>query len=137
MDSNPGSQKLKRSRNGCNECRRLHRRCDEAKPECQSCLNSGKQCSYQKSLSWGGRPVSRLIGRRVARTAWGLAWAESPFCPFPLVSKTYSDPSTLLYQFRKGPFKQVLESGVIEISNTSLQDDSGKIEVSNVPELGS
>ena len=51
--------KTKRSRNGCNECRRLHRRCDEGKPECQNCLDAGKPCTYQKQLSWGGRPLKR------------------------------------------------------------------------------
>ena len=56
---------MKRSRNGCNECRRLHRRCDESKPECQGCKGSGKPCSYNRTLSWGGRP----FGKSPFRTA--------------------------------------------------------------------
>ena len=51
--------KLKRSRNGCTECRRLHRRCGEEKPTCANCRESGKVCSYQKPLSWGGRPFKK------------------------------------------------------------------------------
>lgn len=51
--------KLKRSRNGCNECRRLHRRCDEGKPACLNCREAGKVCSYEKPLSWGGRPFRK------------------------------------------------------------------------------
>lgn len=55
----PGTSKLKRSRNGCNECRRLHRRCDEEKPACLNCREAGKACSYQRPLSWGGRPFRK------------------------------------------------------------------------------
>ncbi|KAK5173852.1 uncharacterized protein LTR77_002533 [Saxophila tyrrhenica] len=55
----PVAPKTKRSRNGCNECRRLHRRCDEGKPECQNCKDAGKSCSYNRTLSWGGRPFNK------------------------------------------------------------------------------
>ena len=54
-----GSVRTKRSRNGCKECRRLHRRCDEGKPECQNCVDAGKPCLFQRQLSWGGRPFKR------------------------------------------------------------------------------
>lgn len=59
----PAAPKLTRSRNGCVECRRLHRRCDEEKPSCANCRDAGKVCSYQKPLSWGGRPFNRSTFR--------------------------------------------------------------------------
>jgi len=55
----PAPAKTRRSKNGCNECRRLHRRCDEGKPECQNCRDAGKSCSYNRTLSWGGRPFGK------------------------------------------------------------------------------
>lgn len=48
-----------RSRGGCCECRRLHRKCDERRPHCANCLTVGKTCSYNKNLSWGGRPFGK------------------------------------------------------------------------------
>lgn len=57
--ADPSATRAKRSRNGCNECRRLHRRCDERKAGCQNCKDVGKSCSYNRTLSWGGRPFSK------------------------------------------------------------------------------
>lgn len=48
-----------RSRGGCRECRRLHRKCDETRPACHNCTTSAKSCSYNKPLSWGGRPFNK------------------------------------------------------------------------------
>ncbi|CAE6444573.1 unnamed protein product [Rhizoctonia solani] len=34
-----------RSRGGCSTCKSKHRRCDQTKPDCQQCENSGLKCS--------------------------------------------------------------------------------------------
>lgn len=52
-------EKTRRSRNGCRECRRLHRRCTEDKPACQYCQDGGLDCRYTIDLSWGGRPFTK------------------------------------------------------------------------------
>ncbi|OJD25406.1 hypothetical protein ACJ73_03218 [Blastomyces percursus] len=52
------SQK-RRSRSGCTECRRRHRKCDETRPNCSSCRITGRECSYKVRLSWGGRPFRK------------------------------------------------------------------------------
>lgn len=44
-----------RSRGGCTRCRTRRQKCDEQKPECNRCLESGESCSYTISLQWGGR----------------------------------------------------------------------------------
>ncbi|RFU74912.1 hypothetical protein TARUN_7330 [Trichoderma arundinaceum] len=49
----------RRSRNGCRECRRRHRRCDEVKPFCGYCFGVGIDCVYSRELSWGGRPFRK------------------------------------------------------------------------------
>ncbi|GME85670.1 unnamed protein product [Ambrosiozyma monospora] len=36
--------KITRSRNGCFTCKQRRRKCDEGKPECQNCINSGRRC---------------------------------------------------------------------------------------------
>ncbi|KPM45327.1 hypothetical protein AK830_g1186 [Neonectria ditissima] len=51
--------RLRRSRNGCRECRRRHTRCDEAKPVCSYCGEVGIPCEYSRELSWGGRPFKK------------------------------------------------------------------------------
>lgn len=49
----------KRSRSGCDECRRRHWKCDEAKPTCAFCQSASRVCVYARQLSWGGRPFKR------------------------------------------------------------------------------
>ncbi|RGP59873.1 fungal zn2-cys6 binuclear cluster domain-containing [Fusarium longipes] len=55
----PTAPAARRSRNGCRECRRRHRRCDEAKPGCGYCSSVGKNCQYARELSWGGKPFGK------------------------------------------------------------------------------
>lgn len=61
MSSSPAPKPapIRRSRGGCRECRRRHRRCDEAKPACAYCSGVGITCDYSKELSWGGRPFKK------------------------------------------------------------------------------
>lgn len=54
-----GVSPVKRSRNGCAECRRRHRRCDEAKPSCTHCQGTRRVCVYVRQLSWGGRQFKK------------------------------------------------------------------------------
>jgi hypothetical protein len=49
----------RRSRTGCNECRRRHRKCNEIKPTCAYCDSVGVQCVYGRKFSWGGRPFKK------------------------------------------------------------------------------
>ena len=53
------STKKRRSRNGCQECRRSHRKCDIAQPTCTGCRIGKKKCSYVQELSWGGRSFAK------------------------------------------------------------------------------
>ncbi|KAK6387566.1 hypothetical protein LTS17_000835 [Exophiala oligosperma] len=48
-----------RSRGGCRECRRMHRKCSEHRPSCEYCSSTGKECSYDKALRWGGRSFKK------------------------------------------------------------------------------
>lgn len=53
--SGDGPQRSRRSRTGCNECRRRHWKCDEAKPSCSFCQTAARACVYSRQISWGGR----------------------------------------------------------------------------------
>lgn len=48
--------KIKRSRNGCHNCKRLKIKCDEKKPQCSYCIKTDNKCDYSIKLTWGGRP---------------------------------------------------------------------------------
>lgn len=48
--------KIKRSRNGCHNCKRLKIKCDENKPKCSYCIKTDTKCDYSMKLTWGGRP---------------------------------------------------------------------------------
>lgn len=56
--------KIKRSRNGCHNCKRLKIKCNEGKPTCSYCIKAGIKCDYSIKLTWGGRPY-KDTGRRV------------------------------------------------------------------------
>lgn len=49
-------KKVRRSRNGCHNCKRLKIKCDEKKPTCSYCIKTKVQCDYSLKLTWGGRP---------------------------------------------------------------------------------
>lgn len=49
-------KKIKRSRNGCHNCKRLKIKCDELKPKCSYCTKTQAECDYSIKLTWGGRP---------------------------------------------------------------------------------
>lgn len=49
-------KKIRRSRNGCHNCKRLKIKCDERKPTCSYCIKTNAQCDYSIKLTWGGRP---------------------------------------------------------------------------------
>lgn len=59
MESPSTTGKPRRSRNGCLECRRLHRKCDETQPSCLACRASRAQCKYGINVKWGGRPFTK------------------------------------------------------------------------------
>ncbi|CAH0034004.1 unnamed protein product, partial [Clonostachys rhizophaga] len=48
-----------RSRQGCDECRRRRRKCDEKKPTCGPCFDYNRVCNYTLNLVWGGRSFSK------------------------------------------------------------------------------
>ncbi|ETN39045.1 uncharacterized protein HMPREF1541_05267 [Cyphellophora europaea CBS 101466] len=68
-----------RSRNGCRECRRRHRRCDEGKPSCKYCRSVSIACEYARELSWGGRPFKKSrFGLCLNKHSAGIYKAHSP-----------------------------------------------------------
>lgn len=56
---------MSRSRKGCNTCKKRHRKCDEAKPTCQTCEAYGLQCEgYALNVRWATGHVSSTMRRR-------------------------------------------------------------------------
>ncbi|KAH8694585.1 fungal-specific transcription factor domain-containing protein [Ilyonectria robusta] len=49
----------KRSRQGCEECRKRRRKCDESKPTCGQCFAFKRSCHYTLKLVWGGRKFKK------------------------------------------------------------------------------
>lgn len=64
-DGKPKS-KIRRSRKGCHNCKRLKIKCDEEKPRCSYCVRTNAQCDYSMKLTWGGRPYKDALKRRKA-----------------------------------------------------------------------
>lgn len=44
MGTTKPSKKITRSRNGCFTCKKRRRKCDETKPACLNCINTGREC---------------------------------------------------------------------------------------------
>ncbi|KAH4001195.1 hypothetical protein HBI56_012660 [Parastagonospora nodorum] len=59
----------KKSRLGCEECKRRHVKCDEARPNCTNCLTVSRTCIYQSSSSSTTRSSSAPIPRSSSSTA--------------------------------------------------------------------
>lgn len=54
------SVKQTRSHNGCWTCKRRRRKCDEGRPNCQTCFSIGLVCEgYATRLKWGSGVASR------------------------------------------------------------------------------
>ncbi|KJZ76702.1 hypothetical protein HIM_04038 [Hirsutella minnesotensis 3608] len=52
----------KKSRNGCNECKRRHYKCDERHPVCTNCALSERDCSYPRAALATQRLPADLVG---------------------------------------------------------------------------
>ncbi|KAH7139059.1 hypothetical protein B0J11DRAFT_34192 [Dendryphion nanum] len=50
--SSPAKLPSKRTRNGCQTCKRRRKRCDEQRPNCGGCVRLGLKCTYHVSLKW-------------------------------------------------------------------------------------
>lgn len=102
--------KQTRSRNGCCEYRRLHRRCDEQYPSCESCLSRGKTCSYAKNFSWGGRPFGKLL--------FGKALAAG-VVPIHLTEPNTHEPLSFVYCVVARPYSPSTPKPLCPVPNWS------------------
>ncbi|KAF7592550.1 hypothetical protein BBP40_012774, partial [Aspergillus hancockii] len=56
----PSGMSTPRSHNGCWTCKKLRRKCDKARPNCQECIRRGVSCEgYEIRLRWGSGIASR------------------------------------------------------------------------------
>ncbi|EMG47263.1 hypothetical protein G210_2430 [Candida maltosa Xu316] len=58
------SKKIRRSRTGCHNCKRMKIKCDEKKPTCSYCIKTKANCDYSIKLTWGGRPYKNKDKRK-------------------------------------------------------------------------
>ncbi|KAI3535806.1 hypothetical protein CSPX01_11144 [Colletotrichum filicis] len=60
IDGSSTAPAMSRTRSGCLNCKRRHRKCDEGRPECLQCIGQGVECEgYQTVLRWGSGIASR------------------------------------------------------------------------------
>ncbi|EGW31590.1 uncharacterized protein SPAPADRAFT_140338 [Spathaspora passalidarum NRRL Y-27907] len=87
-------KKIKRSRNGCHNCKRLKIKCDELKPSCSYCVKTASKCDYSLKLTWGGRPYKDSTKRRQQHvTPTTAASTPAPLDTVQFVVQSF-DPST-------------------------------------------
>ncbi|KIW84753.1 hypothetical protein Z517_00141 [Fonsecaea pedrosoi CBS 271.37] len=69
-----------RSWNGCVRCKKRRQKCGEQKPRCARCEKDQADCSYQRTLRFGGRPFTQSrFGTCLSKTAGGARKAvENP-----------------------------------------------------------
>ncbi|KAK0652407.1 fungal-specific transcription factor domain-containing protein [Cercophora newfieldiana] len=67
-----------RSRQGCDECRKRRRKCDEEKPRCGQCSTFNRTCQYSLRVVWqsGGRKAQDSSRGKIDQTALvqGTQW---------------------------------------------------------------
>lgn len=54
----------------------MHRKCSEQRPSCEYCSSTGKQCSYDKVLKWGGRSFKKSCFGQVLSTGAVIKQSE-------------------------------------------------------------
>ncbi|KXH65405.1 hypothetical protein CNYM01_08975 [Colletotrichum nymphaeae SA-01] len=60
IDGSSTAPAMSRTRSGCLNCKRRHRKCDEGRPQCLQCIGQGVECEgYQTVLRWGSGIASR------------------------------------------------------------------------------
>ena len=52
LPKRPMSMPGPRSRQGCDECRKRRRKCDEQKPRCGQCISFNRTCEYHLRVVW-------------------------------------------------------------------------------------
>ncbi|KAI1807950.1 hypothetical protein F4811DRAFT_503845 [Daldinia bambusicola] len=55
-------RRYKRTRTGCERCRAQHRKCDEGKPECRRCTDSGVTCKYTARVAFLEKNSKTVVG---------------------------------------------------------------------------
>ncbi|KAI0847754.1 hypothetical protein F5Y00DRAFT_240368 [Daldinia vernicosa] len=72
----------KRTRTGCERCRAQHRKCDEEKPQCRRCADSGVACKYIARVSFLEKNSRTLPGSTSSRPSLTVATREYPALEF-------------------------------------------------------
>ncbi|KAI0115113.1 hypothetical protein F4814DRAFT_306916 [Daldinia grandis] len=75
-------RRYKRTRTGCERCRAQHRKCDEEKPECRRCIDSGAGCKYIARVSFLEKNSRTLPGSTSPRASLTVATREYPALEF-------------------------------------------------------
>ncbi|KAL2752613.1 hypothetical protein ACRALDRAFT_1058468 [Sodiomyces alcalophilus JCM 7366] len=92
----------RRSKNGCSSCKRRHVRCDERKPLCTYCLQSGSQCIYPGAPEVTGKHDSHIAQPSLTSCkADGLVPLVTTYHPFSSLDcdfKPSSKSKWLLHQ---------------------------------------
>ncbi|KAK2781085.1 hypothetical protein FQN52_001807 [Onygenales sp. PD_12] len=112
----------RRSRSGCTECRSRHRKCDEARPSCSSCRRSGKECTYEVRLSWGGRPFHKSRFGDCLRRDPGLV--QVPVTSPSVTRQAFVYGSSISQPNQQSPADDGSQSGSWEETGVTLTNTS-------------
>ena len=65
-----------RSRGACARCKKRRQKCDEQRPACGRCQESGiENCTYTIDLRWGGRTFKSYAGNSDIKK-YGMDWTS-------------------------------------------------------------
>ncbi|KAF2496096.1 hypothetical protein BU16DRAFT_526621 [Lophium mytilinum] len=134
------THETRRSRKGCQACRKRHRKCDEAKPACAYCADVRQPCVYTQQLYWGGRSFSKSrFGKCLATgaTAINASSSGNTLTPVGFVYGTLSQSAPVNVRLEASPTAAVAR--IVDVSvPSSVQQldecDAGIGEVSEVVE---
>ncbi|KAL5638971.1 hypothetical protein ACGC1H_003368 [Rhizoctonia solani] len=96
--------KSRRSTTGCSVCKARRKKCDETKPQCIRCENSGRNCSYDyvehsefdRHRVKRTKPAPRAASELVAKTSPNISTGPLEFNAGSPSTSSYSGDSTLL-----------------------------------------
>lgn len=125
------SKRGRRTRRGCNQCKKIKKKCDETKPWCTRCVKKGVTCTWQEQKD-GGEPSSDAAellfsvsedesDLNATETCSLIRTPDNNYMPFNDVKIRINDESSQIFLF-KIFFNNIIDGLIPQKSLQSLSD---------------
>ncbi|KAK6455961.1 uncharacterized protein RJT20DRAFT_127699 [Scheffersomyces xylosifermentans] len=138
----------KRSRTGCLSCKNLRIKCDEAKPRCEYCTHTGRECVYPKPTDIASKNtrqallttnsissidvIRRELNTRESQAKRKLLESQVTFSQLTSLNQTTSQLDISIFELRLVKF---FDEYCMYVLSFGVNDDINKVWKNHVPSL--